>query len=94
MTNDKILIKEEHRFDGEDFRLIFEDATSFSQWIERRSIKERIPCMTLILDFCERRSLDVDEVTDLITKPLKEKIKKEMIESGLMKKKEASFDDF
>lgn len=50
--------------------------------------------MTLILDFCERRSLDVDEVTDLITKPLKEKIKKEMIESGLMKKKEASFDDF
>ena len=94
MTSDKIIVREEHRFDGEDTKAIFEDSTSFSQWIERRSIRERISCMTLILDFCERRSLDVDEVADLITRPLKEKIKKEMIESGLMKKKEASFDDF
>ena len=72
--------------------LIFEDATAFSQYIERRAINEKVPCMTLILDFCKRRSLDVDDITDLISKPLKEKVKKEMIESGLMRQTDATLD--
>jgi hypothetical protein len=48
--------------------------------------------MTLILDFCERRSLDVDDITALISKPMREKIKAEMISAGLMKRTDASLD--
>jgi hypothetical protein len=93
MSEEFKLIREDHSYEGDHSKVIFEDATSFSQWIERRAIKERVPCMTLILDFCEKRSVDVEEVVDLISRPLKEKLRTEAIQAGLKKKTEATLDD-
>ena len=71
---------------------MFEDATAFSQYIERRSVREKTPCTQLVLDFCERKSLDVDDVTHLFTRQLKEKMKNEMIDQGLYRKTDNTFD--
>lgn len=93
MTKSKTLVSSDSQTTQDNHNMIFEDATAFSMYIERRSIDENTPCMLLILDFCERRSLDVDDVTDLITKPLKEKIRKEMIDAGYMRKTESTLDE-
>lgn len=92
MKNNKVLVGNGDSYLEDSRNVIFEDASTFSQYIEKRSVEENVPCMTLILDFCERRSLDVDDITALISKPMREKIKAEMISAGLMKRTEASLD--
>lgn len=74
--------------------LIFQNSTAFSQYIERRSIQEKTECMNIILDFCEKRFLDIDDITHLISRPLKEKLKVEMIKNGMAKSTETSLENF
>lgn len=93
MTITNIRVRPDNLYFTDNANLIFEDANSFSQYIEMRAVREKKTCMELVLDFCEKRSIDVDEIAELISKPLKEKIRVEMIAAGIKKKTENTLDD-
>jgi hypothetical protein len=93
MSN-KLIVSDQDEVTEDRMGLIFQNPTAFSQYIERRAIQEKTECMNILLDFCERRSLDVDDITHLLSRPLKEKIKVEMIKVGMAKSTETSLEDF
>jgi len=63
----------------------FRSATEFSLYIEERVAKERIGYMDAIIDYCTTNDVDLDNVGNLITLALKEKIQFEAEEANLMK---------
>lgn len=82
----KVIIDEQsEHIDDEDINVLFKDSIAFSQFIERKSISDNLSRMQAILQFCEQRLLDIDDVTHLISLPLKEKLKVEMVESNMIK---------
>lgn len=68
-----------------DENLIFANANSFSQYVEQRAIKEGIDCVDILLEICETKDVDPDEIAELISKPLKNKVEAEMIRRGQLK---------
>ena len=92
---EKIVIDESNLHDvNDENNYMFANATVFSQYIERRSILEKTTCMNLILDFCEKRFLDVEDIIPLFSKQLREKLKSEMILDGMVKEKVETLDNF
>lgn len=90
---EKLIIDESSEFEDDlENDVLFKDSSSFSQFIERKSVIEDETRMQTILNFCEERVLDIDDITHLISSQLKEKIKNEMIHSGLMKSDTMSLD--
>ena len=63
----------------------FRSPVEFSLYIEERVLKERIGYIDVIIDYCNNYDLDIESVSKLITKSLKEKIQIEAEESNLMK---------
>jgi hypothetical protein len=63
----------------------FRSATEFSLYIEERVAKERIGYMDAIIDYCTTNDVDLDNVGNLVTLALKEKIQIEAEEANLMK---------
>ena len=64
----------------------FMNAAKFSQEIEKLVIKEKINYIDAIVLFCEENSIEIDSITKLISKPLKEKLKCDAQQLNFMKK--------
>jgi hypothetical protein len=67
--------------------VLFRSATDFSQFIETEAIKQDRPCTDIILEYCDEKDIEPDAVGKLINESLKGKIELEMIESGLLEKR-------
>lgn len=64
----------------------FMNATKFSLEIENMVLREKINYIEAIVLFCEENNIEVDSITKLISKPLKEKLKRDAIDLNFMKK--------
>jgi len=62
------------------------NASKFSLEIENLVLREKINYIEAIVLFCEENSIEVDSITKLISKPLKEKLKRDAIDLNFMKK--------
>ena len=62
----------------------------FSYEIERIVIQEKMNYIDAILFFCEKENIEVESVSKLMTKPLKEKLKVDATNLNFMKNKGAS----
>jgi hypothetical protein len=64
----------------------FMNATKFSLEIENLVLREKLNYIEAIVLFCEENNIEVDSITKLISKPLKEKLKRDAIDLNFMKK--------
>lgn len=64
----------------------FMNASKFSLEIENLVLREKINYIEAIVLFCEENSIELDSITKLISKPLKEKLKRDAIDLNFMKK--------
>ena len=78
-------IFESHQPSDSD-RLIFKNASDFSYYIQTTARKEGMTCTQTILEYCEQRDLEPDDIAKLINRSLKEQITIEMQEDGLFPK--------
>jgi len=62
------------------------NATKFSLEIETLVLKEKMNYIEAIVLFCEENSIEVDSISKLISKPLKEKLKRDAQDLNFMKK--------
>lgn len=69
-----------------DDNLIFRTPNEFSLYIEMTAVKQQRTCTDVIIEYCDIRDLDPDDISKLISVSLREKIKIEMQELGLMSK--------
>jgi hypothetical protein len=65
---------------------IFRTPTDFSQFVELTALREDKTCTSVILDYCEEKDLDPEDIAKLISRPLKEKLAIEMQAEGLLPK--------
>ena len=63
----------------------FRSPTEFSLYIEERVAKERIGYMDAIIDYCQTNDVEIDNIGNLITTSLKEKVQVEAEDSNMMK---------
>lgn len=66
--------------------VLFKSPTEFSLFIESEAAKQKKTCTEIILEYCDEKDIDVDNISKLINESLKGKIEHEMIESGLLAK--------
>ena len=64
----------------------FASANEFSLWVIKTAAENRKTCMDTIIDYCQERDIDIEAVSKLINKVLKERIRTEAEEANLMKK--------
>jgi|TARA_B100001250_G_scaffold173118_1_gene149025 hypothetical protein len=64
----------------------FMNAAKFAQEIEKLVKQERINYIDAIVLYCEENSIEIDSITKLISKPLKEKLKCDAQQLNFMKK--------
>lgn len=64
--------------------VLFNNASDFSHFIESAAKREERTCTDVILEYCDSRDIEPDDISRLISPSLKGKIEQEMIESGLM----------
>jgi ribonuclease HII len=60
--------------------------TKFSMEIEKIVVEEKINYIDAICQYCEMNDIEIQSVTKLITKPLKERLKYDAIQLNFMKK--------
>jgi len=65
----------------------FRSPTEFSLHIEERVSKERIGYMDAIIDYCYHNSVDIENIGNLVTPSLKEKIQLEAEDANMMRPK-------
>ena len=65
----------------------FRSPTEFSLYIEERVSKERLGYMDAIIDYCYHNSVDIENIGNLVTPSLKEKIQLEAEEANMMRPK-------
>ena len=63
----------------------FKTATEFSIFIEKLARESRTPCMDILIDYCEKRNIEVGSVASLISSSLKEKIRVEAQQLNMLK---------
>lgn len=63
----------------------FRSPTEFSLYIEERVSKERIGYMDAIIDYCTNSEVDIENIGNLVTSSLKEKLRYEAEEANMMK---------
>lgn len=95
-TANKFSIFDQEMLDATDLdfsaNYLFKNASEFSQFVELTSIREKRSCMSIVLEYCEDKDLEPDEISRLISRPLREKIMLEMQEDGLLPKNTATLD--
>lgn len=72
--------------ESESENLIFKNASDFSYYIQTTAQREDQTCTQTILEYCEQRDLDPEDIAKLINRSLKEQITLEMQEDGLLPK--------
>ena len=60
--------------------------TKFSMEIEKIDAEEKLNYIDAICQYCEMNDIEIQSVTKLITKPLKERLKYDAIQLNFMKK--------
>ena len=60
--------------------------TKFSMEIEKIVVEEKINYIDAICQYCEVNDIEIQSVTKLVTKPLKERLKYDAIQLNFMKK--------
>jgi hypothetical protein len=65
----------------------YKSATEFSQFIEKQSFENGIPCLDILLDYCVKKDIEMESVAVLLTTSLKEKIRAEAEELNMLKRK-------
>ena len=60
--------------------------TKFSMEIEKIVAEEKLNYIAAICQYCEMNDIEIQSVTKLITKPLKERLKYDAIQLNFMKK--------
>lgn len=63
----------------------FSSANEFSAWVQQEHVSTRVPCMDIIINYCQSRDIDIETVSPLINRVLKERIRLEAEEAKLMK---------
>jgi|MesohylFT_1024984.scaffolds.fasta_scaffold517173_1 hypothetical protein len=63
----------------------FKTAAEFSIFIEKLARDSRSPCMDILIDYCEKRNIEVSSVAGLISSSLKEKIRVEAQQLNMLK---------
>lgn len=53
---------------------IFKNKHEFSEYVELRSIREKMPHADIIVDYCEKNEIDPYTIASLINANLKEKL--------------------
>jgi len=64
----------------------FMNSTKFAQEIEKLVKNEKINYIDAIVLFCDENNIEIDSITKLISKPLKEKLKCDAQQLNFMKK--------
>ena len=62
------------------------NAAKFSLEIETLVLKQKINYIEAIVLFCDENNIEVDSISKLISKPLKEKLKRDAQDLNFMKK--------
>lgn len=74
-------------------KVLFRSATEFSMFITNLANETDASLTYTLLQYCEDRDLDPEDIAKLISKPLKELLAIEMQESGLLNRNSsAEFD--
>ena len=67
-------------------KILFRTANEFSQYIVAQANENDDSITQTLLNYCEDRDVDPEEIAKLISKPLKDRLEIEMQESGLLKR--------
>ena len=62
----------------------------FSMFIEETVLREKMNYIDAIIFYCEKEGIEVDSISKLMTKPLKEKLKVDATRLNFMKSRGAS----
>lgn len=69
-----------------DDRILFKSATEFSMFITNTANKKQQTLTQTILDYCDDRDIDPENIAKLISKTMKERIAIEMQDAGLLQR--------
>jgi hypothetical protein len=65
-------------------KLLFKDASSFSQFIEQTAINEERTCTSVLVEYCDDRDMEFEQIAKLVSPSLKGKLQKEFSDIGLL----------
>jgi len=65
-------------------QFLFKNASDFSYYIQTTAQREGMTCTQTILEYCDQRDLDPEDIAKLINRSLKEQITLEMQEEGML----------
>jgi len=68
----------------------FHTSTEFSQFIEKMAFNTSSPCIDMVVDYCEKRSIEIESISKFLTASIKAKIKEEALDLNLLKEKRKS----
>lgn len=64
---------------------IFQDPNEFSIYIESIAKERHMTCLEVLVDFIETRNIEIESLVDIISPSLRDKLRLDFIEAGLMK---------
>jgi len=70
----------------EEFNKKFLTKSKFAEEIESFVLEHKLNYIDAIVEYCDKNSIDIESVSKLISKPLKEKLKCEAMELNFLKK--------
>lgn len=73
---------------------IFQDPNEFSIYIESIANERHITCLEALVDFIESKDVDIEVIADIISPSLRDKLKENFIDIGLMKSQNTLTDFF
>ncbi len=65
----------------------FTSSNDFSMFIEKQVVEKKLSYMDAVISFCQENDIDIESISPLVSKSLKEKIKVEAISLNYMKDK-------
>ena len=65
----------------------FHTSTEFSQHIEKLAFNSKSSCMDMVVDYCEKRTIEIESISKFLTASIKAKIKEEALDLNLLKEK-------
>ena len=70
---------------------LFKNSNEFSQFIEQTALNNKQTYVDTIIEFCEENSLEPSDLTNLISKSLKDKLEVDFGSRGMLKKAPSLF---
>ena len=64
--------------------ILFSCANEFSYFIEHNASINQKTCTQMVLEYCDNRDIEPEEISRLISPSLKGKLQMEMVEMGLL----------